>query len=205
MISVEEKLGVFKQYLLKKQREWGKETINAARQETAELEKALAAKIKEDKHSIEERNYHVIFRDRNKIIAQGKNAAKTAELEERNRILSDFGQTILETAKDYVGSDVYKAYLEKCVANIPNILGNRKEIRIFVNDGDMAVVKKAAATTLSDYTIEYDALPAGTIGGIVARDKDNRINCDYTVENLILSNKKIVGMRLNEVMEKQVD
>ena len=205
MISVEEKLGVFKQYLLKKQREWGKETINAARQETAELEKALAAKIKEDKHSIEERNYHVIFRDRNKIIAQGKNAAKTAELEERNRILSDFGQTIFETAKDYVGSDVYKAYLEKCVANIPNILGNRKEIRIFVNDGDMAVVKKAAATTLSDYTIEYDAFHAGTIGGIVARDKDNRINCDYTVENLILSNKKIVGMRLNEVMEKQVD
>ena len=31
MISVEEKLGVFTQYLLRKQREWGKQTINTAK------------------------------------------------------------------------------------------------------------------------------------------------------------------------------
>ena len=96
MISVEEKLGVFTQYLLRKQREWGKQTINTAKDKKLEMVKASGEKIKEEKRSIEERGYHVIFRDKNKIIAQGKNTAKTELLEEKSRILEDFKQAVLD-------------------------------------------------------------------------------------------------------------
>lgn len=205
MISVEEKLGVFRQYLMKKQREWGKQTINAAKDDSMEIERAAKIKMKEEKHAIEERNYHVIYRDKNKIIAQGKNAAKTAELEERSRIFSDFNKTILAEAENYVDTAIYREYLRNCIAHIPTVLKTHKEIRILINNRDRDCVEKAASEFLSDYVIEYDSLPKDSIGGIIVRDKENRINCDYTVENLIQENRKLVGMRLNEIMEKQVD
>ncbi|WP_158308587.1 hypothetical protein [Eubacterium callanderi] len=44
MISVEEKLGVFTQYLLRKQREWGKQTINTAKDKKLEMVKASGEK-----------------------------------------------------------------------------------------------------------------------------------------------------------------
>ena len=204
MISVEEKLGVFTQYLLRKQREWGKQTINTAKDKKLEMVKASGEKIKEEKRSIEERGYHVIFRDKNKIIAQGKNTAKTELLEEKSRILEDFKQAVLDEARNYVGTEIYRGYRVKCLETGPNILRDRKDIIIFVNDPDSAFGKQNASRVLPDYTITFDALPAGTIGGIVVRDTDNRINCDFTVENLVRTNYKTIGMHLNEVMEKQV-
>ena len=204
MISVEEKLGVFTQYLLRKQREWGKQTINTAKDKKLEMVKASGEKIKEEKRSIEERGYHVIFRDKNKIIAQGKNTAKTELLEEKSRILEDFKQAVLDEARNYVGTEIYRGYLVKCLEKVPSILRDRRDIIIFVNDPDSAFVKQNASKVLPDYTITFDALPAGTIGGIVVRDTDNRINCDFTVENLVRTNYKTNGMHLNEVMEKQV-
>lgn len=204
MISVEEKLGVFTQYLLRKQREWGKQTINAAKDERLEMIAASEEKVKEEKRGIEERSYHVIFRDKNKIIAQGKNTAKAELLEEKSRILEDFNKTVLEEAKSYIETDIYKNYLIKCLERVPSILREHREIVIFVNNNDRDFVKESAQNVLTGYTVQFDALPADTIGGIVVRDKENRINCNFTVENLVRENYKMIGMRLNEVMEKQV-
>lgn len=204
MISVEEKLGVFTQYLLSKQREWGKQTINASKDKRLEMIAASEEKAKEEKRGIEERSYHVIFRDKNKIIAQGKNTAKAELLEEKSRILGDFNKTVLDEAKSYIKTDIYKNYLLKCLERIPGILREHKDIIIFVNDCDRDFVVQGTQNVLSDYTVQFDALPADTIGGIVVRDNGNRINCNFTVENLVRENYKMIGMRLNEVMEKQV-
>ncbi|MEF9918008.1 MAG: V-type ATP synthase subunit E family protein [Eubacterium sp.] len=204
MISVEEKLGVFTQYLLKKQREWGKQTINAAKDKRLVMVDESTQKLSEEKRNIEERSYHVIFRDKNKIIAQGKNIAKTQFLEERSKILVDFNQTILEEAKNYIGTETYQNYLIRCIHKIPEIFGERKDLVIFAKEDDKTLIQKNGATLLKNYTIRIDTLPEGTIGGIVVRDKENRINCDFTVENLIRDHYKLIGMRLNEVMEKQV-
>ncbi|MDO4288377.1 MAG: V-type ATP synthase subunit E [Eubacterium sp.] len=204
MISVEEKLGVFRQYLLGKQREWGKKTINAAKDTSRELVESSEEKIAEEKRSVEERSYHVIYRDKNKIIAQGKNKAKADLLEERSRILEDFKETILKEAESYVGTDIYHGYLDSCLAKVPAILGDKKEIILYTREGDRDYVQKKSAELLSDYSCDFEALPAEHIGGLMVRDKDHRINCDFSVENLIADNYKLIGMRLNEVMEKQV-
>ena len=204
MISVEEKLGVFRQYLLGKQREWGKKTINAAKDASRELAEDSKAKVMEEKRSVEERGYHVIYRDKNKIIAQGKNKAKAELLEERSRILEDFKETILKEAESYVGTDIYHGYLDACLGKVPAILGDKKEIIIYTKEADRSYVEQKSAEILSGYSCAFEDLPALNIGGIMVRDKDHRINCDFSVENLIADNYKLIGMRLNEVMEKQV-
>jgi vacuolar-type H+-ATPase subunit H len=100
MISIEEKLQVFTQSLINKERKNGIEIITEAKNKKAERIAASQEKIAKEKKTLENRNGRAIFRDRNKILAEGKNKAKTLELEERNRILLDFNQLIQTKAKE---------------------------------------------------------------------------------------------------------
>lgn len=202
MISVEEKLRVFSQYLLNKERSWGKGIITDVKNKQKELLKSSRQKIEKEKTAIEERNKHTIFRDRNKIIAEGKNKAKTMELEEKNRILTDFNQLIFTQAKAFLTKQVYSDYLRSCVSRIPDLFEEKKELIIFVNEWDLPEVTGLVNELLKGYSIEYRNNTTDIIGGIIAEDAEKRIYCDFSVKNLINTNYKFIGMTLNEFMEK---
>jgi vacuolar-type H+-ATPase subunit E/Vma4 len=205
MISVEEKLRVFSQYLLNKERSWGKGIITDVKNKQKELLESSRQKIEKEKTAIEERNKHTIFRDRNKIIAEGKNKAKTMELEEKNRILTDFKQLIFTQAKAFLTKPVYSDYLSSCVSGIPDLFEGKKELIIFVNERDLPEVMGLVNDLLKGYSIEYRNNTTDIIGGIIVEDAEKRIYCDFSVENLINTNYKFIGMTLNEFMEKQVN
>lgn len=204
MISVEEKLRVFTQYLLSKERKWGKDIIYEAKEKKKALLADSKERIQKEKRSIEERSYQTIFRDKNKIIAESKNKAKTLELEEKNRILGDFNQLIREKAREYLTEAVYTNYLRDCIVQIPQVFGSKKELVVYVNERDFDQIKAIIEEELDEYTIEYHQDCQDCIGGFIAEDAEGRLHCDFTVENLIKSNYKLIGMTLNGFMEKQV-
>ncbi|MGV8907290.1 MAG: V-type ATP synthase subunit E [Acetobacterium sp.] len=204
MISIQEKLQVFTQYLLKRVRSSGKEIINDAKDKQQELIESSKLKIIEATRAIEEHSYHTIFRDKNKIIAIGKNKAKTLELEEKNRMLRDFNQIILEKAKEYITNDVYKNYLSDCVEEIPAVFKEKKDLIVVAKEQEIPLIKGYIQEKLSDYLVEYRVQTKDIIGGIIVEDADRRIRCDFTVDNLIKTNYKLIGMTLNGFMEKQV-
>jgi len=204
MISIEEKLQVFTQYLLKKERKWGKELINEAKEKQQEMLEASKLKINKEKRAVEERSYYTIFRDKNKIIAEGKNRAKILELEEKNRILIDFNQLILEKAKEYLTKDVYITYLKGCVDEIPELFKEHKALIVFASEGDLPMIKGYFEEKLANYSVDYRPASKNIIGGLIVEDADIRIHCDFSIDNLIKSNYKRIGMTLNEFMEKQV-
>lgn len=204
MISVEEKLSVFTQYLLKKQRETGKAIIDAAKEKKAAMLAQAEQELQTNKHNLEERNYHVIYRDKNKIIAQGKNIAKNQMLEQRSVILEDFKRTIWEEARNFMGTPTYTTYLENCLKKVPQIFGERKTLIVYAKETDLKLVQSLVNRHLSGYAVTYEEADLGVIGGIIVRDTEHRINCDFTMANLVRDNSKQIGMRLNEMMDKQV-
>jgi len=204
MITVEEKLSIFTQYLLRKQRELGQEKIGEAKDKCQVLIKLSNDRIAQDKRSIEERNYHVIFRDKNKIIAQGKNNAKNNKLALRSCLLDDFKKTIVNEAKSYFESDLYKAYLKKCIQNVPEILGEHEGLIIAVHEADLEIVKDYAESFLEKYQVEFIELDPLLTGGIKVKDSEEQISCDFTIENLVKENNKVIGLRLEKIIEKQV-
>lgn len=204
MISVEQKLGVFTQYLLGKQRDYGKKTIDNARLERRKLLSDSEEHIKAEKHSIEERGYQLIYRDRNKIIAQGKNAAKASYLEVRSQMFDDFIETVIQKSKAFIGTETYKNYLSNCLTKIPAVLGDHKSIILYVADFDKGYLLSEVSKKLPDYTIEYRPLDKKYEGGIIVRDQEERINGDFTIDNLILENYKQIGIRLLKTMGEQV-
>ncbi|HEY5557411.1 V-type ATP synthase subunit E [Acetobacterium sp.] len=204
MISVEEKLQVFTQYLLKNVRKLGKDTIKEAKEKKQEMLEASRLKIIKEKRAAEERSEHTIFRDKNKIIAEGKNKAKTLELEEKNQILLDFNQLIFEKAKSCTTKEVYNTYLSGCVDEIPNVFKEKKDLIVFAQERDLPNIKQLFKEKLSDYKIEYRSETKDSIGGLIVEDADIRIHCDFTIDNLLKTNYKRIGMILNGFMEKQV-
>jgi vacuolar-type H+-ATPase subunit E/Vma4 len=52
--------------------------------------------------------------------------------------------------------------------------------------------------------VEFGKLTKESIGGLIVEDSDRLIYCDFTVENLITTNYKYIGMTLNEFMENRV-
>lgn len=204
MISIEEKLQVFKQSLLNKERKNGKKIIDEAKIKKEALIADSLETIKKEKKSIEDRSNRSIFRDRNKILAEGKNKAKALELEERSRILLDFNQLIQATAKEYLTTAGYRKYLSDCIETIPEIFGEKKQLVVFVNQRDSDLTKAFFETKLATYTVEYREEIKETMGGIIVEDSDGRIYCDFTVENLIKTNYKTIGMMMNKLMENKV-
>ena len=203
MISVEEKLAVFTQYLLKKQRGKGKETIDGAKRKKENLLIKADETVKEDKRTIEERSYHVIYRDKNKIIAQGKNTAKNQLLEEKSKLLDDFKKTIWEVSHEYVGTPIYKDYLRRCLSRIPEIFGDCKQLKVFALPEDHDFILEESKKILKGYDLYFDDVSIKIIkGGIIVREMDNRLNCDFSIVNLIRDNGKIIGMQLSKIMDK---
>lgn len=204
MISIAEKLQVFTQSLLNKERKNGKKIIAEAKiKQEAQLAAALE-NINKQKKAIIERGDRTIFRDKNKILAEGKNKAKKLDLEERNRILLDFNQLIQAKAKEFVTKEIASQYLSDCIESIPEIFGEKKQLIVFGNSQDIKQIKALVESKLHGYTVAYREAIKETIGGMIVEDSDHRIYCDFTVENLINTHYKRIGMTLNEFMENRV-
>lgn len=204
MISIEEKLLVFKKSLLNKERKNGKKMIDEAKIKKEALVTDSLENIRKEKKNIENRSNRSIFRDRNKILAEGKNKAKAMELEARSRILLDFNQLIQAKAKEYLTPAGYRKYLSDCIETIPEIFGKKTQLVVFINQRDLNQIKALFETKLAAYTVEYREEIKETMGGMIVEDSDGRIYCDFTVENLIKTNYKTIGMMLNELMENKV-
>lgn len=203
MISVEEKLDVFTQYLLEEKQKEADALIAKAAQQQNEKKTAAEKSLQNEKRALEEHNYQVIARDANRYVAQGKSIAKELRLNQIKIIREDFEIVLHNRAVDFVENNVlYAKYLKKCVDEIPNYLNDQKTLIIFVRDQDRDIL----SSLLSDgYHLTIRALPPEAIGGIIVRDADNRINCDFSVSGLIKDNAKFVNLLLDQFMKQQVD
>ncbi len=206
MISIEEKMRVFSQYLINKERSWGKEIINDAKAKQKELAENSEKLIQREKKAIEEQSYRQIYRDKNKIIAEGKNKAKSLQLAQKKLMLEDFNDLILDRANEMVTGDLYENYLRSSMDKIKTIFTDRKKLTIKANLKDMELIKALASEKLDDYTIDYQEITKnGFIRGMIVEDDESRIQSDFSMKNTIQSNYKLIGMTLNGFMKKQVN
>lgn len=206
MISIEEKIRVFTQYLINKERNWGKEIVGDAKVKRKELIEKSDKLIQDQKKVIEEQSYRQIYREKNKIIAEGKNKAKNLQLSQQKLILEDFNKLILDRANEMVVGDLYENYLRHSMKKIKNIFVKQKQLMITANPEDMELIKRLVSEKLGQYTVHYRENPKnGFIRGMIVEDVEGRVQSDFTMRNTIRSNYKYIGMTLNEFMKKQVN
>ncbi len=202
MISVQEKLNVFRQYLLRKTKEDEKQVLDASKEKATEEIHASDLKLAEEKKAIEERYGRLEVRDTNKIIAEGNTYAKNAKLNVQRKIEAEFEECVRKTAAGYLSSDLYKEYLKKCVKDLANDVKQPQLLHVYISDSDKALFEADAAPVLKGFRFDYMPLPAQAIGGFTVRDQNERVSLDYSLGNLITENKKLIGVELHEAMEE---
>lgn len=206
MISIEEKMRVFSQYLINKERSWGKEIVEEAKTKRKELLEKSDDLIRREKKVIEEQSYRQIYREKNKIIAVGKTKAKSLQLAQKKLILEEFNDLILDRANEMVTGDLYEKYLSSSMDKVNTIFTKQKKLTIKANLSDMDLIKRLASEKLGHYTIDYQEISKdGFVRGMIVEDDMGRVQSDFSMKNTIGSNYKLIGMTLNGFMEKQVN
>ena len=201
MISIEEKLSVFEQYLIKKQQDTQKDTLEVSRKNREAQLLTAKNRLEDEKRSIEEHSYHVIFRDKNKIIADGKNRAKDLTLSTKKAIINDFNKTLLKRSKNFVGSQIYENYLIRVINEIPMAFNeSTKKLIAYSLPSDRDFVKQTFQRFLPDYQCEYRDLNANKQCGIIVTDEEETFFCDMSIEKLVEDNQKKIGLMLMQLI-----
>ncbi len=202
MISIEEKLSVFEQYLIKKQQDAQKDTIELSEKNRKAQLSTAENRLEVEKRSIEEHSYHVIFRDKNKIIADGKNRAKDMTLTTKKEIVNDFNKTLLIRAKDFVGSQIYENYLIRMINEIPMIYENKKKLIVYTLPSDRNFVKQTFQRFLPDFQCDFRDMNVNKQCGMIVTDEEEMFFCDMTIGKLIEENQKKIGLMLMQLLSK---
>ncbi|MGI6110422.1 MAG: hypothetical protein ACOYB8_11350, partial [Eubacteriaceae bacterium] len=176
MISVQEKLNVYRQYLLRKLTQEHEQAVTDAKDKAAEQIHAADIKLAEDKKAIEDRNDRVEFRDGTKIVAEGKTHAKNAMLSLQREEEEVFSQDIVEQAQKLHGTPIYNQYLTNCLEDLGRSGIKKQELTVTILPDDIEAFKKDAQAALPGFTFVFEEPEGKFVGGFIARDKDGRVN-----------------------------
>lgn len=201
MISVEEKLNVYKNYLLRQTQTERKEQLEAAQKAAEEELNAAAIRLAEQKKAVEDRYIRMENRNAVKTVSEGKTYAKDRLLKQQKEIREDFNQEILTTLKSYLGTDLYKAYLAKCIKELTGAFKEPQPLILYINKDEKAEFDALLKTYLNGYPCTYRELPARDIGGFIARDQQERVSYDFSLLNLVQEHEAQIGLMLNQALK----
>ncbi len=201
MISVQEKLNVYRQYLLRKLTVKHEQVITDAKEKAADSIHTADVKLAEQKKAIEDRSERVAFRDGTKIVAEGKTYAKNALLSLKREEEDQFVQDIIELAQRYLGTPLYNGYLKNCVDDLAQSGLPVQRLTVFIRPEDQEVFLQDAKTALPGFTFDFQTPESAFVGGFIVQDTDGRVNYDYSIRNLIADHRKYIGVELRKAMK----
>lgn len=201
MISVQEKLNIYRQFLKQQSQEQRERVIGQAEQRAADEKAAAEVKIAEQEAAIRDHLVRIENRDAVKIVSEGKSYVKDAKLRLRKQLTEEFEQEILRLAEDYYGTRAYYDYIRNCVEALGRSRLKAQELTIAIRPEDEHIFLDDAAQFLPGFTFRFVAPEKNSCGGFSATDKDGRVTYDFTVSNLVESNRKYIGLELGKAMK----
>lgn len=202
MDQIQEKIEIFADHIKSRQKKAGKTLVaEEQKKQHIKLEEAESA-LQKEKRGMEERNYQVIYRDTNRLIAQGVKEAKEERLRLNAVLRDDFSKNLLKTAAAFQESDIYQSYLTMSVQSIPNLFGEYRDLIVTISESDREVMAHLTDQYLDRYrvTLKTSDSADAVYGGFTVCDADAHFLCDFSLAHLISREQKYIGKRLSELM-----
>lgn len=203
MSSVEEKINIFRQELQQQVDLDRLEKINKVK-EQSELEiRNAEISLKRQEKQIEDRFKKLQERNTNKILSDARNQAQDIILKTRRDIHDGFRKNIVVAIKEFLEDSRYQDYIERCLDDLKTQVPEPQELVLYANESDIDKIRPLAKKALEEYEITYRELPETEIGGLIARDHDERISYDYSVRSLLNENDYNISSILRKAMIKE--
>lgn len=203
MIQMNEKLKVFTSYLQREQQASREMVLQNAQKKCEALESATLQKIENEKNDIHQRGKKVLERDRNRIIGEGRQQANDSSLRLYKDLTDDFIDMLLRDCRNLIDDPTYHTYLKACVQKLPEIFNDAIDLNLYMKEEDAEVIKTELKNLSGHIKVTIHPLSEKDRGGFVAEDSNRRIHYDCTLRNLVQANEKLIGQRLQDLMESR--
>lgn len=203
MIQINEKLKVFTSYLEREQQTSRKRTLQNAQEKCEALENTTLKKIEAERIEIIKSGKKALERDQSRIIGEGHQRANDELLRLYKELTDNFIEMILRDCRSLIDDSAYQAYIKACVQKLPRVFNFEKDLILYLKEEDADIIKAEFKNLTGNIKITIHQLSEKDKGGFVAEDSDHRIHYDCTLRNLVRSNEKLIGQRLQDLMENR--
>lgn len=201
MISVQEKINIFRDELLTELEKYKNDQINEVRTQTVEDKNLAEVRIQEESQKIINHYTKLEEKDIAKILSEGKNESKEIILKTRNSIRKDFEELILSKIQKDLANKKYQDFLIKSISELKSLFPKPQPLKIYINEEDQNQLKNYLLNNFSDYEVEFLPFDQKHIGGFILHDKDDRISFDFTIEDLITENTEKIDNYFNSLLK----
>ncbi len=200
MISVEEKIQIFKQEIKDRFYDRKEKKLEEVRREL-ESEKAKEERYVDGELTRLKSRYEKLEnRNVTKILNEARNQAKELSLILDNDLYRDFMTSLKDSLKKQLGSDAYRDFYARSVDQVrpyfelyPDFIvsTNRKDKKLFLD-----------LSGLDPKRVRFEDLKKDNIGGFILMDGERKVRFDLTLLELIEENQRQIGFELNKKLEE---
>lgn len=202
MISIEEKINIFRQEIQATIDKRRQEEISKAREEAAQRIKKSDIKLEEDLEQIKKKYDRLESRRINKILNESTSTSKEILQNLHKEVKENFFETVIKEACSYLNSDEYKKYYVKSLKELEPLVDGTGSIKFYTLKQDEDKFKSIILEMLEGVEIDFKELDPKDIGGFSVVDSEERFKYDFTLLDLLDENRKKIDFYLKEALKE---
>lgn len=210
MITIDDKLDLFRKLVLDKVRKEYDEKVAEVEQENEEEVKAFQREMEERSNEFVRYMTEKATQERRRLLSRARSDAKHAVLAKRQELIAHLIEAVTDRIHNFVESELYGEFLKDSVKEtLEEIKGfSGIELELTREDyhryGDMLeeALHGCGYTTRQIHLIPVDK---DIIGGFVAYDKDRTVRIDCSLAGLIRDNQTFMGRLVFEILSEAGD
>lgn len=206
MITVEDKLDIFRKVVYKEEEKKFQKALEELKKENDNLLEKKKKELEAQRDEIIKRKLALAEREINEKISEEKTKVKEKVLKMRAEILQDFIESLYLKASEFTKTSEYRQYLfdklDKAILELGDMNFN-----IYVRESDKDIVNKHLAETYKNRFDKFniETMPSNLIGGFLIEDQEKTFLIDYSLKTLIDDNEYEIGNKLFSLLERAGD
>lgn len=203
MITVEEKLELFKRLVFDEEEEKYIATIKEIDQKNNQIIEARKSELNNRKIELINKEKLLATIQQNEILSKKSQEFNEKLLLKKQEILKDFIDSLEKKAEEFSNSNSYKDYICKKLTNILKDL-NDNEIIVTLKEEDKLKLSDCITEigNKNNIKISFKIAKSGIIGGFILSDKNKTYSYDNSFRSMVEERKYEIGKELFLALEK---
>lgn len=200
MVTIEQKLTLFSKLL-------NQDIKEETNKQFSELEKEYEKRIAEDKFEVDKEATEIIEQARRRaelkrveLISKGKLSSKKQMMLIKEELIARFMDTLEEKVRGFVGTEEYRAYLEKLIGELVNLSKQNNHLDVYLTEIDYKqnqnFISKAFENIGIDTSLlEFKVTSEDILGGMIINDPVLSTRIDESI-------RAVINDKKDEIIEK---
>lgn len=140
-----------------------------------------------------------------RIIFKTRTNMRLALLKKKKELMEKVSEEVKKRIKNFVQEDEYSYFLQEAIKKVLSKVSKEQFIFLKFSKNDLENRKEIILKTInllrSKDSYQIDTVE-GLIGGVLVKNRDGRLEIDYTINTILDESHKLIGQILSSWLEK---